>query len=48
MIYMFRVIHLLADVFENMCMKVYKLDPGYFLSAPGLSWQACLKKQESK
>ena len=38
---------LLADVFgnfRNMCIKVYELDPVYFLSAPGLVWQACLKK----
>ena len=38
---------LLADVFEdfrNMCIKVYELNPGHFLSAPGLAWQACLKK----
>ena len=37
---------LLADVFENfrnMCSKVYELDPAHFLSAPGLTWQACLK-----
>ena len=29
---------LLADVFENfrnMCLKIYELDPGKFLSAPG-------------
>ena len=42
-------IFLLADVFENfrnMCIKVYKLDPAHFLSAPGLAWQACLKKTE--
>ena len=39
---------LLADVFENfrnMCIKVYRLGPVYFLSAPGLAWQACLEKQ---
>ena len=39
---------LLADVFENfrnMCIKVSGLDPAHFLSAPGLAWQACLKKQ---
>ena len=38
---------LLADVFENirnMGIKVYGLDPVYFLSAPGLAWQACVKK----
>ena len=38
---------LLADVFENfrnMCLEIYKLDPTYFVSAPGLAWQACLKK----
>ena len=38
---------LLADVFENfrnMCIEVYELDPAHFLSAPGLAWQACLKK----
>ena len=42
---------LLADVFENfrgMCMEVYELDPAYFLSAPGLAWQACLKKSGVK
>ena len=38
---------LLADVFENfrnMCLDIYGLDPVYFVSAPGLAWQACLKK----
>ena len=38
-----------ADVFENfrnLCIKVYELDPAHFLSAPGLAWQACLKKTE--
>ena len=40
---------LLADVFENFrdkCIEIYKLDPAHFLSAPGLAWQACLKKTE--
>ena len=38
---------LLADVFENFrnkCIEIYELDPVHFLSAPGLQWQACLKK----
>ena len=38
---------LLADVFENfrdMCINVYELDSGHFVSLPGLAWQACLKK----
>ena len=40
---------LLADVFENfrnMCINVYELDPAHFFSAPGLAWQACLRKTE--
>ena len=40
-----------ADVFENFrntCIKVYELDPAHFLSAPGLAWQACLKKTKIK
>ena len=42
---------LLADVCENFrdkCIEIYRLDPSYFLSAPGLAWQACLKKTEVK
>ena len=38
---------LLADIFENFrqsCLKNYELDPAYFVSLPGLAWQACLKK----
>ena len=38
---------LLTDVFENFrdkCIEIYELDPALFLSAPGLAWQACLKK----
>ena len=37
---------LLADKFEifrDKCIEIYGLDPSYFLSAPGLAWQACLK-----
>ena len=38
---------LLADVFFNfrkVCFDTYELDPAHFLYAPGLAWQACLKK----
>ena len=36
---------LMTDVFGNF-RKVYKLGPAKFLSAPGLAWQAALKKTE--
>ena len=42
---------LLADVFivlEILCVKTYKLDLAYFLSLPGLAWQACLKRTDVK
>ena len=42
---------MLADIFENFrnrCIKTYELNPAYFLSAPGLSWYACLKKTNVK
>ena len=37
---------LLADVFENfrnVCLKEYKLEPCYFVSAPRLAWTSMLK-----
>ena len=37
---------MLADIFENfrkMPLKTYGLDPAYFVSLPGLNWNACLK-----
>ena len=39
---------LLADVFEDFketCIEIYGFDPSHFLYAPGLAWQACLKKK---
>ena len=42
---------LLAGVFEKFrdkCIEIYGLDPSYFYSAPGLVWQACLKKTDVK
>ena len=40
---------LLTDVFESFrdkCLEIYELDRAHFLSAPGLAWQACLKKTQ--
>ena len=40
-----------AGVFENvryMCTKICELDPAKLLSAPGLAWQASLKKTKVK
>ena len=42
---------LLADVFEksrDKCIEINGLDFSYFLSAPWLAWQPCLKKAEVK
>ena len=30
----------------EICLEICELDPTYFVSAPGLAWQACLKKTE--
>ena len=38
---------LLANIFESfrkVCLDNYGLDPVHFYTAPGLAWQACLKK----
>ena len=42
---------LLADVFENFrktCLEYYKLDPCYYFTSPGLSWDAMLKMTDIK
>ena len=42
---------LLADAFENfrnMSLEIYEPDPEEFLSAPGLTWQAALKRIKVK
>ena len=42
---------LLPDVdenFRNMGLEIYDLDPCHFLSAPGLAWEAALKKTKVK
>ena len=40
-----------ADIFENLwdiCLEIYEPDPVCFLTAPGLAWQAALKKTKVK
>ena len=40
---------LLSDVFENFrreCIEIYERDPTHVLLAPGLAWEACLKRQK--
>ena len=40
---------ILCDVFENfreVCLNYYELDPAHYYTAPGLSWDACLKMTE--
>lgn len=42
---------LLADVFEkfrNISLQHYGLDPAHYFSAPGMSWDALLKKTKAK
>ena len=42
---------MLANVFENFrnkCIEVYETDLAHFMSAHGLAWQACLKRDRSK
>ena len=42
---------LLANVFEKFrdkYIEIYGIDPSCFYSAPGLAWQACLKKTNVK
>ena len=49
--YVLSNILLLADVFEsfiNVFLEMYELDPTKVFSAPGLAWQAALKKTKVK
>ena len=34
--------------FRDKCIEIYELDPAHFLSAPGLAWEAFLKKTEEE
>ena len=44
MTYMFNLAHYNLQMSSKMRIEIYKLDSAHFLSAPGLAWQACLKK----
>ena len=46
-LYLCTDVTLLSNVFEKfreVCLENYGLDPAHFYTAPGLAWQACLKK----
>ena len=48
---MFKVIRYCLKMYLKIleiCLEIYELDPVYSVSAPGLAWQACLKKAEVK
>jgi len=50
-LYMKLDVLLSTDVFENfrsVCLKNYGLDPCWYFTAPGLAWDACLKKTDVK
>ena len=34
--------------FRNMCLEIYELDPAHYIFAPGLAWQAALRKTKVK
>ena len=48
--YMFKVTHYCLEMYLKIldtswrCIWKYELGPIYFVSVPGLAWQACLKK----
>ena len=50
-LYMVTDVLILADVFENfrrICMENYGLDPAWYYTSPGLSWDALLKMTKVK
>ena len=49
--YLKKDVLLLADLFENFiktCLKYHELDPCYYFSSPGLSWDAMLEMTDAK
>ena len=47
-LYLKTYVLLLCDAFEKTCLEYYSLDPSYYFSSPGLSWDAMLKMTEIK
>ena len=48
---MFKAIHYCQLMYLRIleiCFNIYELDPAKFLSAPGLAWEAALKKAKVK
>ena len=47
---MFKAIHIYLQmylkIFFERCIEIYELYQAKFLSAPGLAWEICLKKQK--
>ena len=46
-LYMMQDVLLICDIFENfrnISLSEYRLDPGHYVTAPGLAWDAALKK----
>ena len=42
-------VSLLADVFfRDICIKNYEIDPAWYCAAPGIAWDAALKKTKVK
>ena len=52
MIFILSVVHyfwlMVLKILEKMCLAIYDSDPVNFVSAPGLAWQAALKKKKVK
>ena len=52
MIFILSVIHyfwlMVLKILEKICLAIYDSDPVNFVSAPGLAWQAALKKKKVK
>ena len=49
MTFLFKATHFIQLMYlRNMSLEVYEFDPTKFLPAPGLAWEAALKKTKVK